>query len=213
MTLIGLATILLLILFGNNLGEESSAAKKAVPEPASLSEADLNIWRTSGLVDDLTLDGAPRLLLEVKYDSKTLTKPGETLTPKEAAKAPSLTLKGTLHCKSPYALLMVDPDARSRACPMYRSWLHWMVVNIGNTATFQDGQEASPYLGPGPPNGTGPHRYAFLVYCQGGTRLNAAEVAPKDKKNFDVDKFALTMASTVPDAGNFFYSEFTARRA
>merc|ERR1711973_958518 len=62
-----------------------------------------------------------------------------------------------------YTLCMTDPDAPSRAEPTFREWHHWLVVNIpGNN--ISQGDVLSEYVGSGPPQGTGLHRYIFLAY-------------------------------------------------
>lgn len=65
-----------------------------------------------------------------------------------------------------------DPDAPSRAKPEFREWHHWLVGNIPGNDVGK-GETLSEYVGSGPPQGTGLHRYVFLVYKQ------------NDKINFD----------------------------
>ncbi|XP_077340670.1 phosphatidylethanolamine-binding protein 4-like [Lithobates pipiens] len=68
-----------------------------------------------------------------------------------------------------YTLIMVDPDAPSRAKPIHRFWRHWLVSDIlgkdlqkgGVTGTVQ-----SKYYRPKPLSHTGLHRYQFLIYKQ-----------------------------------------------
>lgn len=69
-----------------------------------------------------------------------------------------------------YTLVMVDPDARSRANPEYRSVKHWAVINIPGSDVAK-GEEIAAYVGAGAPEGTGLHRYVFLVYKQLGGRI------------------------------------------
>lgn len=68
-----------------------------------------------------------------------------------------------------YTLILSDPDAPSRASPAFREFCHMVVTNIPGGAT-QDlraaGEEAVAYLGPGPPFGSGKHRYVFLLLEQ-----------------------------------------------
>lgn len=67
--------------------------------------------------------------------------------------------------KELFTLIATDPDAPSRSNPMYREFVHWVVVNIpGND--LRSGVEIAPYVGPAPPHGTDSHRYAFFLYKQ-----------------------------------------------
>ncbi|CAM4713929.1 unnamed protein product [Leuciscus chuanchicus] len=68
-----------------------------------------------------------------------------------------------------YTLLMVDPDAPSRKKPSRAYWRHWLLVDIKGEA-FKTGDvrgiKLSAYTRPTPPQGTGLHRYQFLVFEQ-----------------------------------------------
>ncbi|KAF8996427.1 phosphatidylethanolamine-binding protein [Cyathus striatus] len=71
-----------------------------------------------------------------------------------------------------YTLVMTDPDAPSRADPKFGEWRHWVITGI--TFPTSKGKEgvivhkpkasSTPYHPPGPPPGTGLHRYAFLLF-------------------------------------------------
>ncbi|KAJ3751378.1 PEBP-like protein [Lentinula detonsa] len=75
-----------------------------------------------------------------------------------------------------YTLVMTDPDAPSRADPKYRQFRHWVITGLKSPPTSQNPSgtasltalktEASttPYRPPGPPPGSGPHRYCFLLF-------------------------------------------------
>ena len=62
------------------------------------------------------------------------------------------------------SLITVDPDAPSRADPKWGEWRHWLVVNIPGCEVSK-GEALSIYIGSGPPQGTGLHRYVFLGGC------------------------------------------------
>ncbi|KAK8775575.1 hypothetical protein V5799_031081 [Amblyomma americanum] len=207
MALVWLTTLLLLTLCSHSPAEERPSETDEAPKLTELSAEDINMWRTSGLVDDLSLADAPHALIDVKFGSTTVMKLGETLAPGQAASAPMVSLDGFLHCGPPYTLIMVDPDAPNKGNPTARSWLHWMVINAEHKSRFQDGEVAMPYNGPTPPKGSGPHRYALLVYCQDGKRLNSADVAPQQRNNFQVTSIAQKVPSSIPAAGTFFYAE------
>lgn len=88
---------------------------------------------------------------------------GNTLTPTEVKDVPTVTWNAD--ATTYYTLIMTDPDAPSRRDPKFREWHHWIVVNIpGNKVG--DGEVLSEYVGAGPPQGTGLHRYALMVFKQ-----------------------------------------------
>uniref|UniRef100_K7ECQ6 Phosphatidylethanolamine binding protein 4 n=1 Tax=Ornithorhynchus anatinus TaxID=9258 RepID=K7ECQ6_ORNAN len=73
------------------------------------------------------------------------------------------------HPKKKYVLMMVDPDAYSRADPKFRYWRHWLVTEIQGSdlqAGKPKGHVLAKYYPPGPPRRSGYHRYQFLVYEQ-----------------------------------------------
>uniref|UniRef100_A0A2K5LKL2 Phosphatidylethanolamine binding protein 4 n=1 Tax=Cercocebus atys TaxID=9531 RepID=A0A2K5LKL2_CERAT len=81
-----------------------------------------------------------------------------------------------------YILLMVDPDAPSRAEPTQKFWRHWLVTDIEGADLKKgkiQGQELSPYQAPSPPAHSGFHRYQFFVYLQEGKVIS---LLPKENK-------------------------------
>ncbi|XP_051525894.1 phosphatidylethanolamine-binding protein 4-like [Myxocyprinus asiaticus] len=68
-----------------------------------------------------------------------------------------------------YTLLMVDPDAPSREKPSRAFWRHWLLVDIKGEALKREDMRAtelSVESQPTTPQGTGLHRYQFLVFEQ-----------------------------------------------
>jgi len=96
---------------------------------------------------------------------KTKVSNGQELTVAETQATPSVSWKAD--DKTLYTLLCVDPDAPSRKEQKFKSWRHWALLNIPGSKLV-NGYAAAPYMGPGPPKGTGLHRYAFLLYKQPG---------------------------------------------
>lgn len=86
-----------------------------------------------------------------------------------------------------FVLIADDPDAPSRRKPAAQPWVHWVIYNIpANQTQLPEGIERRPlpshvpgasqgtnswpsdnvgYLGPMPPEGSGPHRYFFKLYA------------------------------------------------
>ncbi|KAJ8487375.1 hypothetical protein ONZ51_g4213 [Trametes cubensis] len=73
-----------------------------------------------------------------------------------------------------YTLAMLDPDAPSRADPIYRTFRHWVITGLKSPALTANSAEAlnalkthpstTPYRPPGPRPNSGLHRYIFLLF-------------------------------------------------
>ncbi|TFK21588.1 PEBP-like protein [Coprinopsis marcescibilis] len=70
-----------------------------------------------------------------------------------------------------YTLVMTDPDAPSRSDPKFGQWRHWVTTGVklpeaasGNSFVTKSKPASTPYEGPSPPPGSGPHRYVFLLF-------------------------------------------------
>lgn len=97
---------------------------------------------------------------------------GNELTPTQVKDEP--TLKWDANANEFYTLLMVDPDAPSRANATFREVRHWAVVNIPGDSVDK-GDIIAEYRGSGPPKDTGLHRYIFLVYKQPNGKIQTNE--------------------------------------
>jgi hypothetical protein len=131
---------------------------------------------------------------------------GNELRPAKTVEAPRVRLEGTKKDMY-YTLIMADPDAPSRANPEKRNWRHYILANIpGDSGKGEDGEVIESWQGPGPPEGTGLHRYIFLLYehedeegfvqpasLRGGWKVT------KFLKNYDLPKH--------PVAVNWFVSQ------
>jgi len=161
-----------------------------------------------GIVPDV-IDKAPSALVEVKFSAGDL-KLGSIFTPTQV-KDPPVTITWPTEPGAFYTLCMTDPDAPSRKEPKFREWHHWLVVNIpeGDVAA---GEVLSAYIGSGPPQGTGLHRYVFLVYKQPSKLVfNEKKLTNKSGENrgaFKIREFAKKYNLGEPIAGNFYQAEF-----
>ncbi|XP_055927951.1 protein D3-like isoform X2 [Argiope bruennichi] len=135
---------------------------------------------------------------------------GTELTPTQVKDPPTHlcwpTEEGAL-----YTVCLTDPDAPSRANPKYREWHHWLVVNIPGTEV-SDGIVMSEYVGAGPPQGTGFHRYVLMIYKQPGP-INPDEkrltnTSGDHRGNFKISNFARKYNLGEPVAGNFFQAKW-----
>lgn len=144
----------------------------------------------------------------VKYPSGVEVSQGNVLTPTQVKDEPSVSW--TADSNAFYTLCMTDPDAPSRKDPKFREWHHWLVGNIkGNDV--KSGDVLSAYVGSGPPQGTGLHRYVFLVYQQNGKLTFDEKRLPNNSGDgrgcFKISKFAEKYKLELV-AGNFYQAEW-----
>ncbi len=130
-----------------------------------------------------------------------------------------------------FTLVLTDPDAPSRSDKKWSEYAHFITTNIllknqSNSSADSDffstelnldqqGDEILSYVGPAPPEGTGKHRYVFLLYKQpqGKTDLKP----PTDRPNWGLGKPAVGVDEWASENGlelfavNFFYAENKAK--
>ncbi|EDW76435.1 uncharacterized protein Dwil_GK14662 [Drosophila willistoni] len=152
---------------------------------------------------------APNATACVEYDGGISVQPGVVLTPTQVKNQPSV--KWEADDSKFYTLCMTDPDAPSRKDPKFREWHHWLVGNIpGNK--IDKGEVLSAYIGSGPPEGTGLHRYVFLIYEQKCELKFDEKRLPNnsgdDRGGFKIAKFAEKYNLGDPIAANLYQAEF-----
>ncbi|KRZ33731.1 Dedicator of cytokinesis protein 1 [Trichinella pseudospiralis] len=152
------------------------------------------------------VDQAPTQFLESGVQADL----GNVLTPTQVKEPPSLnwvTTPGAL-----YTIVLTDPDAPSRQNPKFREWHHWLVANIPG-CEINKGEVLSDYIGSGPPQGTGLHRYVFLVYQQKSNLTDKehghlTNRSGNNRGGFNIRKFAAKHDLGAPIAGNFYQAEW-----
>jgi len=134
----------------------------------------------------------PTVLFSVTYPSGKEAVLGAELTKEEAGDEPEIVIT-PLNASSldpTYTLVMTDPDAPSRADPKYRQFRHWVITGLRtpastsseteNMAALKPRASTTPYRAPGPPPGSGFHRYVFLLFEEpAGTELTIPADAPE----------------------------------
>jgi len=164
-------------------------------------------FESDDIVRDLKI-AAPSALLKIKYNTIEL-QPGQVLTPTQVWD--QATVEWTASPGDYYALIMSDPDAPSRAEPKAREILHWFVGNIpGNDLSA--GQHLTAYVGSGPPQGSGLHRYIFLLFRQQGKHEYNLQVVSNRSRdgriNFSTADFVKQHNLVGPVAGNYYQAEY-----
>ena len=156
------------------------------------------------------IDSSPTNCIVIKYATGVEVRLGNELTPTQVKDIPT-NLTWPTEPNALYTLAFVDPDAPSRKNPTNGEFLHWLVVNIPGT-DLTKGETYTEYIGSGAPEGTGLHRYVFLVYKQSAkltlTRTKASNHSAEGRPQFKIRQFAKDNNLGNPVAGNFYQAQF-----
>jgi len=147
--------------------------------------------------------------LTVSYGGKAIA-PGDKLTPFDVQNAPTITFipKESKY----YSIIMVDADAPSRTDRKYAEICHWAVLNIPLSGKQADGEEVVAYIGAGPPESGGFHRYIFFLYETDkivnytGKRLGVLNMFPRMK--WKVETFAMENNLGNPVDCSYFEAQY-----
>lgn len=192
-------TIMLFLLFPTSSGQQDSTNLTALLE---------NIEK-SDIVPEV-IPKVPEEAIDVEFpSSKVIVRMGNTISVGDAGEKPNV--KFSEKPGNRYTFMMIDPDAPSRKNPKFRHWLHWLVLNAPGPDQL-DGSDDNPtfkFAGPGPPKGVGPHRYLFLVFCQGDRVIDekVEKGIVKSRSSFSLVEFRRRNALRLPFAANFFFAE------
>jgi len=124
------------------------------------------------VIGDVTRDFEPRMELKVEWpDTGVAASFGNELKPTQTQKVPKISFEAAPDTL--YTLVKTDPDAPSREKAV-GEWHHWFVANIpGND--IAKGDTIYEYIGEGPPQETGLHRYVYLLYQQRNGKIDVEE--------------------------------------
>ncbi|KAH8360221.1 hypothetical protein KR093_011449 [Drosophila rubida] len=160
------------------------------------------------IVPDVVDVVPPQGKLQVNYPVGVAVQEGNELTPTQVKDEPQVVWdeeQDQLH-----TLLMVDPDAPTRSDPKFREILHWAVINVpGNKLNL--GQAIVEYVGSGPPQGTGLHRYIFLLYRQNQKIEESMHIDKRTRTgrlNFNTRQFAEKHGLGEPIAANYYQAQY-----
>ncbi|KAK8768635.1 hypothetical protein V5799_014896 [Amblyomma americanum] len=108
--------------------EQGEDVLDGVVGPASVrDQSPLEKARSMRIIPDL-VPTLPNSTLKVTYPGNRKVDMGNELEPSDVAFAPRVQLD--VRSGKFSSLCLLDVDAPSAAKPRYRSWLHWLVVNI-----------------------------------------------------------------------------------
>ncbi|KAK5646320.1 hypothetical protein RI129_004784 [Pyrocoelia pectoralis] len=155
------------------------------------------------------IDRKPTKSLTVTFPNNVKVNDGSELTPTQVKNAP--IVQWNADPDKYYLLVMTDPDAPSRSNPEFREWHHWLVGNIPGMDVGK-GEVLSAYIGSGPPEGTGLHRYVLLVYEQPDKitfdEPRLTNTSDNGRAKFSIRKFAEKYNLEDPIAGNFYQAQW-----
>ncbi|KAF9358050.1 hypothetical protein BGX26_002571 [Mortierella sp. AD094] len=168
--------------------------------------------RKDGIIPDVLDSFTSKTMLVISYGNDKEVALGNKLSVQETQHTPQVSFQAD----SPndrYTLIMTDPDAPSRNNPKMREYRHWIISDISGTSDFQpanvsQGTVVTPYMGPAPPSGTGPHRYIFLLYKQTpSTNVSAfSSSLTSDRPGFKAKQFT-SQAGLELVGANYFVAE------
>lgn len=168
------------------------------------------VMESSQIIPDI-IDSSPVSVIEIRYGSGATVEMGKELTPTQVKDRPT-HVTWPVESGALYTLIMTDPDAPSRDDPKIREVKHWLVVNIPGT-DIESGTTLAAYIGSGPPEGTGLHRYVFLVFKQSGPldvsgEVHISETSVEGRIEFKTRDFAAKYGLGQAIAGNFYQAKY-----
>ncbi|XP_022110541.1 39S ribosomal protein L38, mitochondrial-like isoform X2 [Acanthaster planci] len=115
-------------------------------------------------------DGAdflPQVVLKIDYgvteDEAAPVYSGNFVTPTEASQPPAVTFESSEDTL--WTMLLTNPDGH--LLDNHKEYVHWLIGNIPGNQLSQ-GEEIFNYLPPFPAQGTGYHRFVFVLFQQEG---------------------------------------------
>jgi len=172
-----------------------------------MASNDLNNLTKEQVIPEV-IDVQPKASIKVDYNSGVAAQQGNELKPTQVKDQPRFTYEAKPD--DHYTLVMVDPDAPSRKEPKLREILHFMVANIPGQ-DVDKGDVLAEYIGSGPPQGTGLHRYIFLLFKQSGrleSKMKISKTSRNGRVNFSIRKFAKEHNLGDPIAANFYQAQY-----
>ncbi|THU92230.1 PEBP-like protein [Dendrothele bispora CBS 962.96] len=178
-------------------------------------------FEKSGLVPDVVETFEPKAVLDVAFsgeESPVYVVEGGNLTVNQTALMPTfwLTYNDPSLLNQTFIVTMVDPDAPTPQNRSLAQVRHLVLADVRINGSGSEGvalltnstPALSEYIPPGPPAGSDPHRYTFLLWNQPPTFDRASASAsfdPAAPVGFNVSQFASQNGLGQPVAGTFFF--------
>ncbi|KIY70324.1 PEBP-like protein [Cylindrobasidium torrendii FP15055 ss-10] len=138
-------------------------------------------------------DFAPTVLFSIIFPNGKEVLTGQEWTVEDSLEEPNINftpMQNTGSDDEPsYTLVMTDPDAPSRAEPIYREFRHWVITGLkapaltssetANPLATKPKASTTPYRPPGPRPKSGWHRYTFLLFQEPSGGFTIPQGAPE----------------------------------
>jgi phosphatidylethanolamine-binding protein (PEBP) family uncharacterized protein len=125
----------------------------------------------------------PSAVLSVSFPGGEPITPGQKFTKEQVAGWPTVTAtpaNSSVKWEGNYTLIMVDADVVGYDIKEKGTTRHWLLngVTIGsdNIISNATANAVTPYAGPWPAAGSGPHRYTILLYEQPAEFVSPADL-------------------------------------
>ncbi|KAF9422038.1 hypothetical protein BGZ94_008689 [Podila epigama] len=165
--------------------------------------------KQDGIIPDIIESFHSKTMLVVSYGTGKEVSLGNTLKVADTQHVPQVSFQSDSPTDK-YTLIMAN--APSRQDPKWGEYRHWVVSNLSGASDFQpanvsQGTELTAYMGPAPPQGSGPHRYVFLLYKQApGTAQVLSNPLTSQRNNFSTNDFTSQTNLQLVGA-NYFFAE------
>lgn len=165
----------------------------------TISSSIIDGLKKSEIIPEVIDNFEPKGLLTISYGKDKEVAMGNTLKVDETQQLPKFQFTNNSNLKfnnnDKFTIVLTDPDAPSKTDKKWSEFCHYIKSELSFNAkdlqqgddffsseldVVNDGKELIPYMGPGPPKGTGKHRYVFLFYKQSGSGLTT----PSDRPNW-----------------------------
>eukprot|EP01012_Entosiphon_sulcatum_P004481 TRINITY_DN11784_c0_g1_i1.p2 TRINITY_DN11784_c0_g1~~TRINITY_DN11784_c0_g1_i1.p2 ORF type:complete len:192 (+),score=32.93 TRINITY_DN11784_c0_g1_i1:28-603(+) len=135
---------------------------------------------------------------------------GTTYALEDTQQQPRITAPSSgLPPNSAWTLVMVDPDAPSADNPTASPIRHWVVGNLMaadlEKGDVSKGTVVSSFRPPGPPAGSGYHRYWQFLYRQPVPDMNYEPLPDDTRRNWDFEQWARNIFLSVPAQFSNYY--------
>ncbi|KAL0578452.1 hypothetical protein V5O48_003552 [Marasmius crinis-equi] len=154
----------------------SFAVLALIPFVAAQSNPALEVaaiqahFKQAGLVPDLLPTFEPSALMTVNFPEVGDIKPGQPITQAQSGPTPAISFtpaNSSVKLDGNFTIFMVDADvAGTKPGNVNRHWLVNGVTVSDNKLSNSSATAITSYAGPGPAEGSGPHRYTIILYQQ-----------------------------------------------